>query len=172
MKNNKQEYYIMNSKQFAVITTGAIVASGVIGKLIGDKKTYKEKMYYYKETSNKLFHSLGIKKGEIVRLKQANRDQTEVIKDLTAKNEELKQTYEIQTRTIEGLVEENKKLKKKLKVSNSVRGKLLNKLSSLHRLVKNLEPTGDLMKQYQEFILTPKREHDAIKDEETVKEGV
>lgn len=167
MKNNKQEYYIMNSKQFAVITTGAIVASGVIGKLIGDKKTYKEKMYYYKETSNKLFHSLGIKEGEIVRLKQANRDQTEVIKDLTAKNEELKQT-----RTIEGLVEENKKLKKKLKVSNSVRGKLLNKLSSLHRLVKNLEPTGDLMKQYQEFILTPKREHDAIKDEETVKEGV
>ena len=84
----------------------------------------------------------------------------------------MKQTYEIQTRTIEGLVEENKKLKKKLKVSNSVRGKLLNKLSSLHRLVENLEPTGDLMKQYQEFILTPKREHDAIKDEETVKEGV
>lgn len=114
MKNNKQEYYIMNSKQFAVITTGAIVASGVIGKLIGDKKTYKEKMYYYKETSNKLFHSLGIKEGEIVRLKQANRDQTEVIKDLTAKNEELKQTYEIQTRTIEGLVEENKKLKRKI----------------------------------------------------------
>jgi hypothetical protein len=54
----------------------------------------------------------------------------------------------------------------------SVRGKLLNKLSSLHRLVKNLEPTGDLMKQYQEFILTPKREHDAIKDEEMTKEGV
>nr|UWG87004.1 MAG: hypothetical protein [Bacteriophage sp.] len=48
----------------------------------------------------------------------------------------------------------------------------MNKLSSLHRLVKNLEPTGDLMKQYQEFILTPKREHDAIKDEEMMKEGV
>ena len=88
------------------------------------------------------------------------------------KDEELKQTYEIQTKTIKDLVEENKKLEKKLKVSISVRGKLLNKLSSLHRLVKNLEPTGDLMKQYQEFILTPKREHDAIKDEEMMKEGV
>lgn len=82
-----------------------------------------------------------------------------------------KETYEIQTKTIKDLVEENKKLEKKLKVSISVRGKLLNKLSSLHRLVKNLEPTGDLMKQYQEFILTPKREHDAIKDEEMMKEG-
>ena len=74
--------------------------------------------------------------------------------------------------TIDSIVEENKKLEKKLKVSISVRGKLLNKLSSLHRLVKNLEPTGDLMKQYQEFILTLKREHAAIKDEEMMKDGV
>lgn len=104
----------MNSKQFIAITTGTAIVSGIVGKLIGNK-TCKEKMNYYKETSNKLFHSLGIKEGEIVRLKQANKDQTEVIKDLTAKNEELKQTYEIQTRTIEGLVEENKKLKKEIK---------------------------------------------------------
>lgn len=85
-------------------------------------------------------------------------------RDITEK--EFKEWY------VPRLVEENKKLEKKLKVSISVRGKLLNKLSSLHRLVKNLEPTGDLMKQYQEFILTPKREHDAIKDEEMMKEGV
>lgn len=164
----------MNSKQFIAITTGTAIVSGIVGKLIGNK-TCKEKMnyyYYYKETSIKLFYSLEIKEEELNRLKQANKDQTEIIRDLTAKNEELKQTYEIQTKTIKDLVEENKKLEKKLKVSISVRGKLLNKLSSLHRLVKNLEPTGDLMKQYQEFILTPKREHDAIKDEEMMKEGV
>lgn len=140
----------MNSKQFIAITTGTAIVSGIVGKLIGNK-TCKEKMNYYKETSIKLFHSLEIKEEELNRLKQ---------------------TYEIQTKTIKDLVEENKKLEKKLKVSISVRGKLLNKLSSLHRLVKNLEPTGDLMKQYQEFILTPKREHDAIKDEEMMKEGV
>lgn len=161
----------MNSKQFIAITTGTAIVSGIVGKLIGNK-TCKEKMNYYKETSIKLFQSLEIKEEELNRLKQANKDQTEIIRDLTAKNEELKQTYEIQTKTIKDLVEENKKLEKKLKVSISVRGKLLNKLSSLHRLVKNLEPTGDLMKQYQEFILTPKREHDAIKDEEMMKEGV
>lgn len=143
----------MNSKQFIAITTGTAIVSGIVGKLIGNK-TCKEKMNYYKETSIKLFHSLEIKEEELNRLKQANKDQTEIIRDLTAKNEE------------------NKKLEKKLKVLISVRGKLLNKLSSLHRLVKNLEPTGDLMKQYQEFILTPKREHDAIKDEEMMKEGV
>lgn len=140
----------MNSKQFIAITTGTAIVSGIVGKLIGNK-TCKEKMNYYKETSIKLSHSLEIKEEELSKLKQ---------------------TYEIQTKTIKDLVEENKKLEKKLKVSISVRGKLLNKLSSLHRLVKNLEPTGDLMKQYQEFILTPKREHDAIKDEEMMKEGV
>jgi peptidoglycan hydrolase CwlO-like protein len=107
----------MNSKQFIAITTGTAIVSGIVGKLIGNK-TCKEKMNYYKETSIKLFHSLEIKEEELNRLKQANKDQTEIIRDLTAKNEELKQTYEIQTKTIKDLVEENKKTRKEIKGIN------------------------------------------------------
>lgn len=105
----------MNSKQFIAITTGTAIVSGIVGKLIGNK-TCKEKMNYYKETSIKLFHSLEIKEEELNRLKQANKDQTEIIRDLTAKNEELKQTYEIQTKT--GSCRRKQKTQKEIKGIN------------------------------------------------------
>lgn len=159
--NNKlKERKIMKkeTKQITAIIAGAAAVIPTVGKLFGDRKTYKDERDHYKEVSDQLFEmvcskekTIREKDATIKELKQANRDQADTIRDLIAEKEELE---------------------RKLEVSNSVRGKLMDKIKKLHKLIRNLEPTGDLLKQYQRFILMPKKEFDIIKEEETVKEGI